>query len=57
MEEQREEMLNGSILAEERCKAADLVGKGCTDMLRNVLAQITDTRHYPREHNFLLEQL
>lgn len=57
MEEQGEEMLDGGILAQERCEAANLVREGSADMLGNILAEIADARHYPGQHDFLLEQL
>ena len=57
VEEQRKEMLDGSILPEEWRETVDLVGKCSADVLGNVLAQIPDTWNYPRKNHFLLEQL
>ena len=56
MKEQRKEMLDGGIFAEERCQAADLVGKCSPNVLGDVLAQISDARYNPSEHNFFLKQ-
>ncbi len=56
MEEERKEVLDGCVFAQQRGQTADLVGKRRTDMLRNVLAQVADTRHDAGKDDFLLEE-
>lgn len=57
MQEQRQKVLNGGVLAKQRSKASDLVSDGGTDVLRLVLAKVSDARNDARQNDFLLEQL
>lgn len=57
MEEQRQEVLNGGVLAKQGSQASDLVSDGGTDVLRLVLTKVPDAWNDARQNDFLLKQL
>ena len=57
VEEQGQKVLDGGVLAKQRSEASDLVSDGSTDVLRLVLAKVSDARNDARQNDFLLEQL
>ena len=57
MQEKREKVFDSLLLSEERCKAGNLVRDSGTDMLRRVLAEVSDTGNDAEQDDFLVEEL
>lgn len=56
VEEKWQKVLDGVLLSEQRREATDLGGESCPDVLRCILAQVSDTRNDPEQDHLFLEQ-
>lgn len=57
MQEERQQVLDGCFLAEQRCQPGDLGRDGRTNVLGTVLAEIADAWDDARENNLLFNRL